>query len=184
MEKRALPHKTFAESCLNKYLLIAFFLLFCLLIYVFFRTDKTIVNQLLTQLISKEDFIELQHMVRESIPLNDKIIYSLPSAAWVFCTTLTSKFIFVKIKARQIQLRYAPIAYVVVVEILQYFGVTNGYFDFLDLLFSSVFWAAAAFLFNFGESKQNLINPINANSLVCVTSYLIVFLSVVVESEL
>jgi len=166
---------------LKKDLIIAFFLLLSLLIYVFYRTEKTIVNQLITFLFSAEYFIELQNMVRKFLPLNDKIIYSFPGAAWVFCATLTSKFVFIKFWKYKINLLYAPIIFVTIVEVLQFCKITNGHFDIFDLIFSLIFWVVAAFFFNYRESKQNLINPLNANSVVCAMSYMVVFLSDVRE---
>jgi len=161
----------------KKYFLIIFTLLISLFIYLFYRTEKTIVTELLINLISFDSFKELQTSIRHLLPLNKYIIYSLPEGLWVFCITLTSKFLFIKISDKKINLVYIPLVFVVVLEIFQLIHLTNGRFDFWDIGFSVVFWLLANYVFSFKENKQNIFKPFNLNSSICIASYLIVYLA-------
>ena len=161
----------------KKYGAIFLSLLVCLFIYLFYRTEKTVVNQLAISLFSLEDFIELQKRISNGLPLNKYVIYSLPEGLWVFCITLTSNFLFVKIGRHEICLLFVPLLFSITLEFLQLLHFTNGRFDFWDIGFSIFFWAVAAYFIKYQSTRQNIIDPITNKSLICFLSYLIVYLA-------
>lgn len=161
----------------KKYLLITLCLLFSLFIYLFYRTEKTVANKIFISLISFDSFIELRNSIKNTLPLNRYIIYSLPEGLWIFCITLTSKFLFLKIGKHEVNLLYMPLVFAISLEFFQLFQITNGYFDFWDIGFSIVFWAIATYLLPSWNIKQNILTPLNSNSFICVLSYLIVYLA-------
>ena len=161
----------------KKYWIIFLPLLFCLFIYLFYRTEKTVVNQIAISLFSFEDFIQLQHFISSKLPLNNHIIYSLPEGLWVFCITLTSNFLFVKIGRHQISLLFVPLLFAIGLELFQLLHFTNGRFDFWDIGFSFFFWGIAAYLIKHQSNQQNILSPFTNKSLICLLSYLIVFLA-------
>lgn len=161
----------------RKYWLIFLPLLFCLFIYLFYRTEKTVVNQIAISLFSFEGFTKLQHLVSSKLPLNRHVIYSLPEGLWVFCITLTSNFLFVKIGRHQISLLFVPLLFAIGLELFQLLNVTNGRFDYWDIGFSLLFWAVAAFFIKQQSNTQNILHPFTNKSIICLLSYLIVFLA-------
>jgi hypothetical protein len=158
-----------------------FFIILCLLIslfiYLFYRTEKTIINEIFIAIISFDSFIELRSSIKNVIHLNEHIIYSLPEGLWVFCITLTSKHLFLKVDNRKINLVYFPLIFSIGLELFQLLHLTNGRFDFWDIAFSLVFWVIAYYLSPYKSTRQNILNPFNFRSFICVISYLIVYLA-------
>lgn len=161
----------------KNYILILSSLLFSLFIYLFYRTEKTVINELLIQIISIENFIELRKSVVHILPLNEHIIYSLPEGLWMFSVSLASKSFFVRIGEREINLLFVPLIFSVGLEFFQLFHLTNGRFDLWDIGISVFFWATANYLVVGKGNRQNILNPFNTNSLMCLLSYLIVYLA-------
>lgn len=152
-------------------------LLFCLFLYLFYRTEKTVINEIFISIFSYNRYLDLRNTISSALPLNEKIIYSLPEGLWVFCITLTSKYLFLKVGRHEINLVFFPLVFSIGLELLQLFHLSNGQFDFWDIGFSIIFWAIANYLIPFESRKQNILNPFNFRSLICLLSYLIVYLA-------
>lgn len=152
-------------------------LLVGLFVYLFYRTEKTVINELFISIISLDNFVELRKSITKALPLNEHIIYALPEGLWVFCITLTSKFLFFKIGRHEITLLFFPLIFSVGLELFQLLHLTNGRFDFWDIGFSVLFLAIANYLITFKSTRQNILNPFNMQSFICILSYLIVYLA-------
>ena len=161
----------------KKYTLIITSLLFSLFIYLFYRTEKTLVNKLLISIISLESFTELKNLIVNAFPLHEYIVYSLPEGLWVFCITLTSKKFFVKVYNQKISLLFIPLIFYIGLEVFQLFNITNGTFDFWDIGVSILFWTLANYISSEKKSHINIIPAFKIDSLLCVFSYLIVYLA-------
>lgn len=159
------------------YLYIVSALIISLFIYLFYRTDKTLVNQIFIQLISLKSYENLKQAITTSLPLNKYIIYSLPEGLWVFCITLTSKGFYIKLFNKQINCVLIPLIFVIGLELFQLIHLTNGRFDFLDITISFVFWFIAAKIIDTKTQFQNIFNSFNFNSAICILSYCIVYLA-------
>jgi len=167
----------FLQGVKKKYFLITLSLLISLFIYLFYRTEKTVITELFISIISFDTFIELQKSIINTLPLNERLIYSLPEGLWVFCITLTSKDLFLKVGIHEINLLFIPLIFSIGLELFQLLHLTNGRFDFWDIGFSVLFWAMALYLVRFKSARQNILNPFTSRSLICLLSYLIVFLA-------
>ncbi len=161
----------------KNYVLIILFLLFSLFIYLFYRTEKTVINELFVSIISFDKYVELRNSIANTLPLNKHIIYSLPEGLWVFCITLTSKFLFLKIGHREIGCVFIPLIFSIVLEFFQLLNLTNGRFDFWDIGISSSFWFLANYFILYRSVEQNILKPISIRSIVCFSSYAIVYLA-------
>lgn len=163
---------------MKKYIpLIAGSLFFCLFIYVFYRTEKTLVNQVVISLFSRERYAGLKASITSMLPLNDYIIYSLPEGLWVFCITLTSSFFYLQVQNRKWSLVFVPILVALIMEILQLLHFTNGRFDVMDINFSIGFWILALFFTRANPGKEQLFQSFNTRTACCMLSYFIVFLA-------
>ena len=151
--------------------------MFSLFIYLFYRTEKTVVNEIFISIISFDRFIELRKSITNTLPLNKHIIYSLPEGLWVFCISLTSKRLFLKVGSLEINLLFVPLIFSIGLELFQLFHLTNGRFDFWDIGFSILFWSIANYLVTHKNTKQNILNPFTIKSFICILSYLIVYLA-------
>lgn len=158
-------------------LLIILSLLISLFIYVFYRTEKTVINEMVMQIIPFNDFVELRQTVVHLLPLNEPIIYSLPEGLWVFCITLTSKPFYIQLRKKQVDCVFIPLAFVIGLELFQLIHLTNGRFDFMDILVSIFFWILANRFFSHINDKENIISPLNRKSMTFFASYGIVYLS-------
>lgn len=152
-------------------------LLVSLFIYLFYRTEKTVINEIIISIVSFDRFNEMRKVVTNILPLNEHIIFSLPEGLWIFCVTLTSKYFFLKVGSNQINLIFIPLIFSIVLEFFQLLHLTNGRFDIWDIGLSVLFWAIANFLITYENSKQNILHPFTTNSLICLLSYLIVYLA-------
>ena len=152
-------------------------LLISLFIYLFYRTEKTVVNEIFISIVSFDTFFEMREHVTKMLHLNEHIVYSLPEALWVFCITLTSKFLFIRIAGYELDLLYAPLLFSICLELFQLLHLTNGRFDFWDIGLSILFWAIANYLIKNASTRQNMLTPFNTRSLTCLLSYLIVYLA-------
>jgi hypothetical protein len=101
------------------YSLIVIILFVSLFIYLFYRTEKTVVNELMILFLSFDTFAEIRSGVTKTIPLNESMIFSLPGGLWVFCTTVLAKDLYIKIGNHKI--RIGACAY----PICSWFGVLS-----------------------------------------------------------
>ncbi|MDT3402361.1 hypothetical protein [Mucilaginibacter terrae] len=161
----------------KQYALITTALLISLFIYLFYRTEKTLVNQLLVWLISVEAYTHIKAVVVNTLPLNNVVVYSLPEGLWIFCITLTSKTYHFIIFGRRFNCLYMPLLFCLSLEILQMTHVTNGRFDWMDIGMSILFWLPGCYGFNPKEEKQHIFTSLNSKTLVCFISYGIVYLA-------
>ena len=161
----------------KQYLWLVPCLMFSLFIYLLYRTEKTGINEIFIWLFSAHRYFEWRNCITHSISLPELVIYSLPEALWVFCITITSKRLFLKIGRLQFELVFAPLLFVIALELFQLFHVTNGRFDFWDIGLSLLFWAMANSGIRDKSNKQNLFAPFDTRSLICALSYLIVYLA-------
>lgn len=161
----------------KQYLLIGAALLLSFFIYVFYRTEKTVVNEILLTFIPLDNFLLLRTYITAAFPLNNHIIYSLPEGLWVFCITITSKRLFVKFAGRELNLIYLPLIFAIGLELFQLLRLTNGRFDFWDIGVSLLFWAIGRYALLDARMKQNIFDPVNFRSVICILSYLIVYLA-------
>jgi hypothetical protein len=152
-------------------------LLISLFIYLFYRTDKTVVNEIVVSIISFKTYAWLKAGVVGFFPINRGLIYSLPEGLWVFCITLTSKPYYIKLNKWRINCVFIPLIVSIGLEILQLVHIANGRFDFMDIGSSAIFWLAANFFFKDTADKQNITAPLNPKKMLCIATYCIVYLS-------
>ncbi|QHV99734.1 hypothetical protein [Spirosoma endbachense] len=156
-------------------------LLVSLFIYLFYRTDKTLINEVVIRTISFDNYASLRQAVNRFLPLNEFVIYSLPEGLWAFCITLTSRPYYIQQKNRRINCQVVPLICCIGLEIAQLLHVTKGRFDLMDIWATVIFWFIATFAFDDKQDKQNILMPINGRRMVCFISYGIVYLSHVLE---
>lgn len=162
-------------SCIVASLLVSLF------IYLFYRTEKTVINELIIRTVSFDTYTTLRTAVIRLLPLNELVIYSLPEGLWVFCITLTSKPYYIQPNNWRINGVVIPLIFCVGLEVLQLLHFTNGRFDYMDILVSVIFWFIAAYYFDDKQDKQNILTPLNGNRIACFISYGIVYLSHVMK---
>jgi hypothetical protein len=150
-------------------------LLVSLFIYLFYRTDKTVVNDIFMAIFSRSTYYGSRSAVNRCLPLPDILIYSLPEGLWVFCITLTSKPYYLKAARLQFNLMYLPLIFSVGLELLQLVHITNGRFDWLDIASSVLFWAIGMRALPNRGAMQNALHPFTAQSLLCLVCYVIVY---------
>ncbi|TNE54145.1 MAG: hypothetical protein EP338_08255 [Bacteroidetes bacterium] len=160
-------------------ILISISLLFSLFIYVFYRTEHTVVNELFIQLISLENYRDMKLAISNFIPLHGVMVYSVPGGLWVFGLTLASRHYYLRISKLKISLITFPLWTALSFEVIQFFGLSQGQFDLLDILFAVLFWAFAIIIQPIPE-KQIALQPMKESaSRLCLAGYAIVFLACV-----
>lgn len=163
---------------MRTYYLYAFLaILLSLFIYIFFRTEKTLVNEIFISLFSVHTYFELKSNIQNTIHLPDLFIYSLPEGLWVFCSTLTSKHYFVELKGKRIGCGYIPLAFAILLELLQYADIRSGTFDLVDIVFSFVFWFIGYYFFIPDTETESIFKEFTFERTICFVSYAIVYLA-------
>ena len=150
-------------------------------IYLFYRTEKTVINEIFIHIISNQRFVVLREVVTHLLPLNKFVVYSLPEGLWVFCITLTSKSLYIQSLDRKINCIFIPLLFCLTLEIFQLVHFTNGRFDFFDIWFSVSFWILAYYFFKDDPDKQNILQPISFRTIMCMASYGIVYFAHVLK---
>ncbi|WP_394750956.1 hypothetical protein [Spongiimicrobium salis] len=161
----------------KQYFLIFFSLTVSLFIYVFFRTEKTVINAVFSTLITEENYIYLKQFIHGNIRLHPFIVYSLPEGLWVFAITLTSKNLFLKLGTFTLNGTYLPLYFAIGLELLQLVHITNGRFDYWDIVVSVFFWILACYGMQPLGPKQNILDQFHARSILCIFTYAIVYLA-------
>ena len=157
--------------------LIVFTLLLSLFIYLFYRTEKTLVNEIIILIFSFDTYSEIRTTVTNAIPLNEPVIFSLPGGLWVFCTTVLSKDFYLKILGYKIRVFVVPIIFTISLEFFQLLHLTNGRFDFRDIGCYLIFWMLAYYSFRPDRPQQNILSPFTLNSFICLACFLVVYLA-------
>lgn len=133
----------------TKYYLGVFLpLLGATLICLFFRSENTFGN------IFFEKFFTIN--IKQNFSVNNIILFNLPAALWIFSTTLLSLDYHLKI-GKKITLKTVnlPIFFVIGLEFLQLFNITDGVFDILDICIPLIFWYAAKRLIRINHISPN-----------------------------
>lgn len=165
----------------RKYLLIISCLLISLFIYLFYRTEKTVVTGLFIGLVSDEMYNQLKASIVSHLPLNDLIVYSLPEGLWVFCITLTSNPYYISLGKRRLDGCYVPLIFCLSLELMQLLQMTNGRFDWQDIAVLFLCWLMALGYRHDGDEKQALFTKLTFSALICFGSYGIVYLAHVIN---
>ncbi|MDQ8005363.1 MAG: hypothetical protein REI64_11230 [Pedobacter sp.] len=165
----------------QKYIFIGVALLISLFIYLFYRTEKTVATNIFIQIISYDSFLALKASIVNALPLNNIVVYSLPEGLWVFCITLTSKSYFINIRNWHFDCVFIPLIFCFTLEIFQFFHITNGRFDFMDIWFCIVFWILGILILRDKVEKENILAWSNSKPFVCLASYGIVYLAHVLK---
>jgi hypothetical protein len=161
----------------KQYSLIGISLIISLFIYLFYRTEKTVVNEILIWLISNATYTSLKATIVHSLPLTDVVIYSLPEGLWILCITLTSKPYYISLSKWRIDCVYIPLIFCFSLELLQLIHVTNGRFDFMDIGIFVLFWLLGYYDSTEKVGKRNSLTTLNMKTLICLFSYGIVYLA-------
>jgi hypothetical protein len=161
----------------KQYIPIAISLSISLFIYLFYRTERTAVNELVIWLISIETYTSLKTIISNSLPLSDIIIYSLPEGLWIFCITLTSKPYYISWNSWRMDCVYLPLIFCFSLEILQLIHITNGRFDFMDIGFFVLFWIFGRYVLSERNVKRHVFTTLNSKTIFCLASYCIVYLA-------
>jgi hypothetical protein len=159
------------------YSLIVITLLICLFIYLFYRSEKTVVNELMILFLSLDTFSGLRGTISNAIPLNELIIFSLPGGLWVFCTTALAEGLYMKIGKYKLQLVCVPVLFAVSLEFCQLLNITHGTFDLWDIACYFVFWSFAHYWFESRNPQQNILSSFTVNGFICVACFLSVYLA-------
>lgn len=158
------------------YLLISLSLLTGLFIYIFYRTEHTVINILLHKL-SRGSLHQFRIGLRAHLKLPASVVFSLPEGLWVFAATLTSKHLYCIVYKKRIHLSWLPMSYAVLLECLQLMHIMPGRFDVLDLFFSLCLGLWALRKIECPLPPQYLSRQFNYRTLSVVYIYAIVFLS-------
>lgn len=152
-------------------------MLLSLFIYLFYRTGKTVVNDLILNVISCDQFLILQKEVSSAIPVPEHIIYSLPGGLWVFCVTLASKRFFIAFGETRVNLLFLPLIFAIGLELFQLLHFTNGRFDIWDIGFSVLGWCFGWLVFRKELPTENFAYTPTISRAVCIATFLVVFLA-------
>ena len=152
-------------------------LLISLFIYVFYRSEKTVVNELIILIISVDTYTTIKSIIINTIPLNETIIFSLPGGLWVFCATALSNDFYLEISKYKIQFVFVPVLFAIGLEFCQLIHLTNGSFDVWDIAFYMIFWLISYYSTRRYGFDQNILSPFTLHGFICLACFLSVYLA-------
>ncbi len=161
----------------KRYYIALFSLLISLFIYLFYRTENTVCNQIFIWLFSRETYFFLKTSIQSNLHLPDSFVYSLPEGLWILSITITSFPFQVILKKRSFRLVFLPLFIGVFFEIFQLFHFSKGQFDWIDLLFAVNFWFLGYFLSQKTDYNSSGSPSFSFKKTTCIFSYLIVYLA-------
>lgn len=159
------------------YSLVIITLSVSLIIYLVYRTEKTLINELILLFVSADTFAEIRSSVKQSLPLSESIVFSLPGGLWVFCSTIVSKEFYIRIANYRIAIAAIPILFAAGLEICQFFHLTNGTFDRWDIAFYFAFWWLGSSKFQPPETEPRTLSPFTFRGFICLALFLSVYLA-------
>lgn len=162
---------------MRKSLSIIIALSISLFVYLFYRSEKTVVNELAISVWSLDTYRSLKETIRASLPLPRLVVYSLPGGLWLFCVTLLAKPFYLHIRAYKLNMSLIPLAFAIGLEICQLLHITRGRFDSSDILAYTLFWLFAHVMFFKPEAPKNICAPFTLHSFVCLACMLSVYLA-------
>jgi hypothetical protein len=148
-----------------------------LFIYLFYRSEKTVVNELITLILPHETYVNIKVGIVHAVPLNKLIIFSLPGGLWVFCATALARDFYLRIKIQKIQLSLLPGLFAIGLEFSQLIHLTNGRFDLWDILFYILFWLIASYSKKVDQSQENILSPFTLHGFTCLVCFVSVYLA-------
>jgi hypothetical protein len=148
-----------------------------LFVYLFYRSEKTVVNELIILIFSLETYGNIRTGIVDAVPLNKLIIFSLPGGLWVFCATALARDFYFRIKNQKIQLSLLPVQFAIGLEFMQLIHLTKGRFDLWDILFYLIFWWLASHSNKYDRSQQNILSPFTLRGFTCLACFISVYLA-------
>lgn len=148
-----------------------------LFIYVFYRSQKTLVNELIVYVFSFPAYMSVKSAIVNRMPLPDTMIFSLPGGLWVFCVTALSQGFYMKIRQYEVNISLLPILFALGLEFCQLARLTNGRFDIWDIVFYLLFWLLAYGVYESNSPKQNIVAPFTLHGFICLACFLSVYLA-------
>ncbi len=164
---------------MKKTWLFALALLFAsLVIYLFYRTEETVVNTMAAWLLGRNRFKDVRALFRFRLPLPSFVVYSLPEMLWTAAFTLLSGNLYVRIFRKKYFCFWIPLLVSVGLELLQLLPRFPGRFDWADLIGSVLAWATVVVFFRKKtRPAQNLLERPDAQRLAFVGCYAIMYLA-------
>lgn len=157
---------------------IAGVLFISLFIYAFYRSDKTVINELIILILSEETYISIKSFIVSIMPLPEPIIFSLPGGLWVFCVTILSSNFYLPVKQYRIPMVFLPILFATGLELCQLIHLTRGRFDLWDVVFYLLFWLLAYHSFQSRwQQQQNIFAPFTIHGFICLVCFFSVYLA-------
>lgn len=148
-----------------------------LFVYLFYRSEKTVVNELIVMIFSFDTYAAVKNSITNAFPLNKHIIFSLPGGLWIFSATVLSQGFYMKAKDHELHLSVAPIFFAIGLEFCQLIHLTNGRFDVWDIASYLFFWLIAYYSFQSRGSQQNILSPLTLRGFFCLVCFLSVYLA-------
>ncbi|MBC9813406.1 hypothetical protein H9Y05_13085 [Crocinitomicaceae bacterium CZZ-1] len=143
----------------------------CLLIYLFYRPENIMINQHLFSAFP--DLLLVKETIIQRFPLNDFLVYNLPSGLWVFTLTILLKNSYINGSSYHFSLRSIPLKLGLLIELFQFLKLTDGTFDLLDVYTMLAFFMMAQL---FCRSKQVEMESCNIQPVLASIGVLILFL--------
>lgn len=143
----------------------------CLFIYLFFRTEDTIINKVVANFLPNIN-------LNVSLNIADWIIYNLPGALWLFA------FLSISIVKNEKGLLYCliPLSGALIIELMQYLSLTDGTYDVADVFFYLAAWVLFMLIWRIQGNKIRWFR--SAEKITKVEfSVLVIFFAIVIFSD-
>ena len=105
----------------------------CGVIYISYRSVDTLIMEIAIKTPLRDLIQSFRNWMQDLVPLSNWIIFNLPGALWILA--FNQMLLGLRFPPSAIKnLSHTLLLIVLGIEVLQYFNITNGVFDPLDLL--------------------------------------------------
>jgi hypothetical protein len=148
-----------------------------LAVYSLYRSVNTLINVLLCCMIPADQMRAVRLATNKLFPLPSFVVGSLPGGLWVFAATLVAKNSFITIRNYRVSLEPLPALAAVLIELLQWCGLTDGTFDPIDILAALAAWGIAGPLLAASTPSLHFAQMERWRMALCFGSYAILVLA-------
>lgn len=145
--------------------------------FVIYRSEHSVVNVLLGNVLPPGILRSLREAIAGWVPLPESMVYRLPGGLWVFAATLIAKNGHVMLHRFKVNLAQLPVIVAVGLELLQKFVITDGAYDPGDIAVALVASFAAGRLMGCAWPPLDLSRGWHWRGALCLGSYAILFLA-------
>ncbi len=157
-------------------------LLLAAALYLAFRPEEVVINALLLPRLAWVR--EAREILSSAVSLPAVVIYCLPGGLWVLSATLVASSAVVSVRQRELSCAPLPLGFVLLLELLQTLGVTDGTPDPMDAIVAVLAAGLAMVMLRFVPGANPVSRPVESRSRLALPLLVLLLVAIVLSDVL